>query len=222
MSLSGPGVSSAPVALDIDFKILDDLDPTKTLQFQVSGLTAGQTRTITAPDSDGTMHTSGADNLTTLNVGTAGTNVTAVEYGNGQSHITELTLASVAYTIGDTATLAIGAIIYTLPAGVCVVNSAAMSMGLTLTTGTPTTDTPDGGIGTLIGSGANATLSAVGAAAPPTRTQRSVRGTGASSRAARSRRRPVGTSETTVIPSSMMARATADASKPWCSTTVVP
>jgi len=95
---------------------------------------------------------------TAVNVGTAGTNVTAVEYGAGQEHVTKLTLASVGYTIGDTASLADGALIYTLPAGALVVRMASISVGVSLTTGTPTTDTPDVGLGTVIGTGAVATL----------------------------------------------------------------
>jgi hypothetical protein len=158
MGISGPGIVSAPIVIDSNFQILDDVDQTKVVAFQASGLTTGTTRTITLPDADGTMQTSGADSLTTINVGTAGTGVTAVEYGTGQEHITALTLTGVAYTIGDTASLADGALIYTFPAGALVVNMASISVGLTLTTGTPTTDTPDGGLGTVIGTGAVATL----------------------------------------------------------------
>jgi len=108
----------------------------------------------------------GGDIVTASNVGTQGTNVTAVEYGDGYHHITVLTLASVVGTIGDNAALSGGAIIYTLPASsVCLIHGCYMTVGITLTTGTPTTDAPDVGIGTLIGSGANATLNLVGAGA---------------------------------------------------------
>ena len=95
--------------------------------------------------------------------GTPGTGVTAVEYGDGFNHTTILTLAAVAATIGDAAALAGGALIYTFPAGALVINSVTMSVGLNLTTGTPTTDTPELGLGTVIGSGVNATLGDVGA-----------------------------------------------------------
>jgi hypothetical protein len=101
----------------------------------------------------------------TSNVGTAGTGVTAVEYGDGHNHTTVLTLSGVAATIGDNAALAGGALIYTLPAGPILVNSATMNVGLTLTTGTPTTDTPELGLGTTQGTGVNATLGDVDAAA---------------------------------------------------------
>ena len=103
--------------------------------------------------------------LTDANNGTAGTDVTAVERGDGLHHTTVLTLSGVAATIGDNASLAGGALIYTLPAGALIVHSATMSVGLTLTTGTPTTDTPELGLGTTVGSGANATLGDVDAAA---------------------------------------------------------
>lgn len=41
--------------LDSNFSILDNSDPTKILKFQLSGVTAGATRTITIPDLSGTM-----------------------------------------------------------------------------------------------------------------------------------------------------------------------
>ncbi|TFH58824.1 MAG: hypothetical protein E4G91_09285, partial [Candidatus Zixiibacteriota bacterium] len=93
------------------------------------------------------MHKNLADDTHTTNVGTAGTGVTATEYGDGRRHVTKLVLAGVAFTIGDTAALADGALIYTLPAGPIVVHSSSINVGLTLTTGTPTTDTPEIGLG---------------------------------------------------------------------------
>ena len=46
---------AAEVFLDNAFKIQDDGDITKQLAFQCSGITGGQTRTVTAPDSNLTM-----------------------------------------------------------------------------------------------------------------------------------------------------------------------
>lgn len=40
---------------DANLLVVDDGDPTKVLQFQCSGITAGQTRTVTIPDASGTM-----------------------------------------------------------------------------------------------------------------------------------------------------------------------
>jgi len=100
-----------------------------------------------------------------VHIGAEGTNVVATETGDPRNHVTKLTLSSVAITIGDTAALSMGALIYTFPAGIIHIQAADCSVGLTLTTGTPTTDTPEIGLGTTIGSGANATLGAVAATA---------------------------------------------------------
>lgn len=106
-----------------------------------------------------------ADDTHARGVGTAGSSVTAAEYGDGQNHVTKLTISGLAVTIGDNASLAIGSLIYTLPAGDIIVHGAGGSVQLALDTGTPTTDTPEVGLGTTIGAEANATLGAVDAAA---------------------------------------------------------
>jgi len=111
------------------------------------------------------MHKNLADDTHSIGVGTAGTGVTATEYGDGKNHVTRLVLADIAFTIGDDAALADSALIYTLPAGGIIIHGASCSVGLTLTTGTPTTDTPEIGLGTTAASGANATLGAVAATA---------------------------------------------------------
>jgi len=96
--------------------------------------------------------------VTTTNVGTAGTGVTAVEYGNGYNHTTVLTLAATVPAIAGGAALAVGNLIYTLPAGACLVESAYMSAAITQADGNINADTPDVGIGTVIASGAVAVL----------------------------------------------------------------
>ena len=99
----------------------------------------------------------------TANAGTAGTGITAIEYGDGVNHVTHLTLADFAVgDSGDNAALALGALVYTFPAGVIQVNSASLAVGVTIDNATDT-DTPEIGLGTVVGSGANATLGAVGA-----------------------------------------------------------
>ncbi len=92
---------------------LDVIGAGGTLQIDGSLLTPS-TATIAF---DGAVTTGGGK--TTANVGSAGTNVTAVEYGDGYNHVTELTLAAVALlpTIPADAEGA-GAVIYTFPAGV--------------------------------------------------------------------------------------------------------
>mgnify|MGYP001566310678 CR=1 FL=1 len=46
--------------LDVDAIVKDDIDPSKILKFQLSGITAGATRTLTVPNSDGTIAISGS------------------------------------------------------------------------------------------------------------------------------------------------------------------
>jgi len=103
------------------------------------------------------------DATTDVNVGTANTGVTAVEYGDGHNHTTVLTISQTdALTVADNAALADGYLLYTFPAGAIAVNSATMSMAVTLAE--DTTATPEVGLGTTEGSGANATLGAADAA----------------------------------------------------------
>lgn len=87
-----------------------------------------------------------------------------VEYGDGYRHTTKLTLTDFAVgTSADDAAKAIGAALYVLPAGAVIVESAYLSVGLTLADAVQT-DTPEIGLGNAAASGgANATLGADGA-----------------------------------------------------------
>lgn len=67
------GTTSIPAGTtfaDNAFAVYDDGDPTKQLDFQVSGVTTGTTRTLTIPDKDGTIalldDTGGVDKSTTF------------------------------------------------------------------------------------------------------------------------------------------------------------
>jgi len=100
--------------------------------------------------------------LTKSNTGIPGTNVTAVEYGEGRNHTTVLTISGLEYTIAGAADEAIGKLIYTFPAGVHTHEVSYMSVALQ-GGGTIDADTPEVGIGSVIASGAVATLGAVGA-----------------------------------------------------------
>lgn len=94
---------------------------------------------------------------------TTGATTTAVEYGDPVNHITKLTMTAFAVgTSGDNASLALGARFYTFPAGVIVVENATLTGTLNAAISIKT-DTPDVAIGTVVGSGANAVVSAVGA-----------------------------------------------------------
>jgi hypothetical protein len=95
---------------------------------------------------------------TTGNVGTANTGSTAVEYGDGYNHTTVLTVSTTLPAIAGGANLAVGKLLYTFPAGAIIVESAYMSLGITQSQGNIDADTPDGGLGTVIASGAVATL----------------------------------------------------------------
>jgi len=96
----------------------------------------------------------------TFNVGTAsGTYATAAEYGDNVYHKTVLTLSGALPAIAGGANLAVGRLLYTFPAGDIRVHTAALK-GVTIkqTQGNITADTPDLGLGTVIASGAVATL----------------------------------------------------------------
>lgn len=96
--------------------------------------------------------------VNTGSVGTAGTGSTAVEYGDGHTHVTVLTVNTTLPAIAGGANLGIGKLVYTLPAGVQVIDAAYMTIAITQTQGNIDSDTPDVGIGTVIASGAVALL----------------------------------------------------------------
>ena len=103
---------------------------------------------------------SGAD-TTDLENGTVEvlTGLTVVEQGNGVSHKTILTFDEVA--IGSptgAASLGFGELVYTLPAGACIIKASKFDLSLQ-GTGVVDADTPDVGIGTVIASGVVAVLS---------------------------------------------------------------
>ena len=109
-----------------------------------------------------TRHVYSLDVITSGNVGAANTGSTAVEYGDGHTHQTVLTVATTLPAIAGGANLAVGKLLYTFPAGAIIVESAYMSLSITQTQGNINADTPDGGLGTVIGSGVVATLDGTG------------------------------------------------------------
>ena len=92
--------------------------------------------------------------VTSENVGTAATGVTAVEYGSGYIHTTVLTLATTLPAIVGGTNLGLGKLIYTLPGGAIIVKAAYMSAAITQTEGNITLDTPKVGLGSVIAVGA--------------------------------------------------------------------
>lgn len=93
-------------------------------------------------------------------LGTAGTNVTAYEYGTPWRRTTVLSLSSVDLPdIAGGADLGVGMLVYTFPAGEVCIRDTYMSVAIQQVDGNITADTPDVGIGTVIASGAVAVLS---------------------------------------------------------------
>lgn len=93
---------------------------------------------------------------TNSNNGTMEAGVTAVFYGDGVNVTAVLTVTNVAITVGNSANLGTGALLFTLPAGACMIRDAYMSIGISGVSFT--TDTPDVGLGTVVGSGVVITL----------------------------------------------------------------
>lgn len=92
-----------------------------------------------------------------------GATITAVTNGDGRNFTTQLTLTATPITIGDNAALAVGVLVYTLPAGAQVIDYCRISCGLTAADAAYAADTPEIGLGTTLAAGPNATLTAAGA-----------------------------------------------------------
>ena len=93
------------------------------------------------------------------NVGTAATGTTPTEYGNDHFRKTVLAVSTTLPAIAGGADLAVGKLLYTFPAGTIWIRNVYMSLAITQSEGNITADTPDGGLGTVIASGAVAVLS---------------------------------------------------------------
>jgi hypothetical protein len=97
---------------------------------------------------------------TAANIGAVETGVTATEYGDGYMHNTRLAVSITdAFSTADNAALATGVLLYTLPAGQIIIHSASLvDLAITGASAEQQTDTPDVGLGTVVGSTAVATL----------------------------------------------------------------
>lgn len=95
---------------------------------------------------------------TSINVGTSGAGATVSEQGDSIHHKTVITLATTLPAIVGGTSLAVGNLIYTFPAGVINVRATHMNVAVKQTEGNITSDTPDGGIGTVLANGAVAVL----------------------------------------------------------------
>jgi len=99
-----------------------------------------------------------ADSTTATNIGAVGAGTTAIEEGNGNNHTTTLTVAGVLPAITGGVSQAVGLLLYTFPAGAIVVNHAQLNLAITQSEGNIDADTPEVGLGTVIGVGAVAAL----------------------------------------------------------------
>jgi hypothetical protein len=98
---------------------------------------------------------------TDINVGAVNAlaGLTVAEYGNGSNHRTVLTLD--AMDVGSptgAAALGFGKLLYTLPAGACIIKASKINFSLQ-GGGVVDADTPDVGLGTVIASGVVSVLS---------------------------------------------------------------
>lgn len=100
---------------------------------------------------------------TSKNVGTVATGSSVIEYGDGYNHTSIITVNTTLPAIAGGASLGVGKLIYTLPAGALIATMAYMSIAITQTQGNINADTPDVGLGTTIASGAVALLSGTAA-----------------------------------------------------------
>jgi hypothetical protein len=91
-------------------------------------------------------------------LGTAGSSVTVQHYGDGRDITSVLTISGLSYTIAGAAAEAVGALIFTFPAGAHLHEVTYMNVTLQ-GGGTVDADTPDVGVGSVIATGAVAILS---------------------------------------------------------------
>lgn len=90
-----------PIA-DNAFTLQDNSDPTKQAQFQCSAITAGQTRTITIPDNDGTILINPMDSAGDMIYGGASGTPTKLDSGTSQNWL--ISGGAAAPTWGNTVT----------------------------------------------------------------------------------------------------------------------
>lgn len=125
-------------------------------------LLEGQEERLTLEQLSSVLKNNGASDVpqggTTQGVGTAAAGLTATEKGSDNHHITSLAVDTVLPAIAGGADLAVGVLAYTFPAGVIRVSTASIALAITQTDENITADTPDVGLGTVIASGAVATL----------------------------------------------------------------
>lgn len=148
-----------PIAGGAFTMMLEDMsnyDGTAIPNFLSTGIDDNADSNVMTLNDDETATFAGAVK-TSVNVGAAGTNVTAVEYGDAYQHVTVLTLAAVDLTPNLPNNVeALGAIIYTFPVGVYVAKSCHMDITAGLFTDNNVA--AECGIGSVIATGDISTL----------------------------------------------------------------
>jgi len=131
-------------------------------QIQASGAIACYAKIAAVADSFGVGYNIGGTIGSA--VGTPGVGMTSVEESIGSWHKTTITvpITTVLPAIAGGADLAVGVLIYTLPAGAKIIKSGNVDIALDELDGNITADTPDVGIGTVIGTGAVSVLGGTG------------------------------------------------------------
>jgi hypothetical protein len=87
---------------DADFRVVDNADQSKKLAFQVSGVTTATTRTLTAPNLDGTIRlNAGTTTNDNAAAGDIGEFLSATVADIAMTTGTAVTIASVSLTAGD-------------------------------------------------------------------------------------------------------------------------
>ena len=161
-------------------------DTSRSFQFDAAGIIAlGESVEVVGVVGKGTVQTAGAVAclcklaavngsisvgynkvkiiVAPTNAGVVGAGVTAVEAGDAFTHVTTLTVSKAMPAIAGAANQGVGIPVYTLPAGAKVIKTANFNLGRTQAGALIGADTPELGLGTTIGTGAQATLGAVGA-----------------------------------------------------------
>lgn len=132
----------------------------------IEQISRAMTETEVIEYTDSMLKRMGTNGRQGTDVGTPNTGVTVVEDFNGSYHKTTLTVdVTNALDLGDNVALSDGYLLYTFPTGAYIIDAAYMSIAIQAAGSELPSDTPDVGLATAVGAGANALLSAVGAGA---------------------------------------------------------
>jgi len=147
--------------IDLMIGLSNHTDPT-TYKLLGTNETAPAGQTIKGGEFDVLVHNTLAAN--TVSVGAVGSSYgTVVEEGTGTFHKSTITLGGAFGAIVGGASLGLGRLIYTFPAGIIRINSVAfVGVALQQTEGNVTADTPELGVGSVIAVGAVSVLSGTG------------------------------------------------------------